>query len=554
MKEIIAKSKMHKYQRQKLKEDDDQLRMELDEELKEIKGLLSTSYNNRKPLTSQSSLFRQADHSKPEDDEQEQADQYDQFVRQLAFDQRAKASDRLKTEEEEALEEKNRLEKLERHRIRRMEGLNSDTEDDSDDDNQQSKSSKLSRPSQGDDLDGDFEDMSNPLNMGDGLKQYQIDEDDEDEDEDDDDDDEDEDDEDEDDEGASDLDLEDGESDADELDSDAELDSRPTKRTKKASSNDKNQELPYTFTFPNSYDEFISLVSDYNSENKNTIFSRLRVIYHAKLSPANKEKLQSLLGYLLDYIHDLTIIDPFPSADINVVVHHIIELSSQFPDHLAQLAIEQLQNFRDEFNQEDNEDFPTLGHLVTLKLYSQVFSASDYYHSIITPSSLLIGQYLSQMNYSTPDQLGKQLFLCGIFLEMQSLSKRYVPECVGSILNILYIISPPSVKNHLKKFNQYPFSRQILSHTSLELSSKFPSEPSESQLQFGLLNFTEHEYYNSDSYTGSLLNIGCNLLTKLTQLYQDIPSFTQMVDPFRVLLQSYVDQAKLSEAYKVNYF
>jgi nucleolar protein 14 len=44
---------------------------------------------------------------------QEKPDEYDQTVRQLGFEMRARPSDRLKTPEEIALEERERLEELE---------------------------------------------------------------------------------------------------------------------------------------------------------------------------------------------------------------------------------------------------------------------------------------------------------------------------------------------------------------------------------------------------------------------------------------------------------
>ena len=48
-----------------------------------------------------------------EEEEVSRADDYDRAVRELQFERRGQALDRLKTEEELAVEEKERLEKLE---------------------------------------------------------------------------------------------------------------------------------------------------------------------------------------------------------------------------------------------------------------------------------------------------------------------------------------------------------------------------------------------------------------------------------------------------------
>ncbi|KAJ3045949.1 nucleolar complex protein 14 [Rhizophlyctis rosea] len=145
MKEVIAKSKMHKRERQKQKEDDLDLAAEVDAELDDIRSLLNITDKNkedkprRAPLPSQAqalaaagiqaaepSTGRRRDEDAGGDDND---DDYDKFVRELAYDRRAKPTDRLKTEEEIAQEEKGRLEKLERDRVRRMQGLPTEDEE-----------------------------------------------------------------------------------------------------------------------------------------------------------------------------------------------------------------------------------------------------------------------------------------------------------------------------------------------------------------------------------------------------------------------------------------
>ena len=51
--------------------------------------------------------------NKPEPKQDEKYEEYDRIVRELAFEKRARPTDRTKSEEEIALEEKNKLEKLE---------------------------------------------------------------------------------------------------------------------------------------------------------------------------------------------------------------------------------------------------------------------------------------------------------------------------------------------------------------------------------------------------------------------------------------------------------
>ena len=59
-----------------------------------------------------------------------QPSDYDKVLRELAFEKRARPTDRQKTEEELAIDMKNDLEEQEAKRIRRMKGLPSDDEED----------------------------------------------------------------------------------------------------------------------------------------------------------------------------------------------------------------------------------------------------------------------------------------------------------------------------------------------------------------------------------------------------------------------------------------
>ena len=136
MKEVIAKSKLHKHERQKQKEEDFELGEELDAELDEVRRLLDAKgADGKAPLPSRGLPS--------------QRDAYDLFVRELATEKRAVPTDRLKTEEEVALEEKEKLEKLEGERLKRM---RDDNEGDEDIDKSRSK-----RAPRADDLDDDFQ-------------------------------------------------------------------------------------------------------------------------------------------------------------------------------------------------------------------------------------------------------------------------------------------------------------------------------------------------------------------------------------------------------------
>src|SRR6266545_3391296 len=214
---------------------------------------------------------------------------YDQHVRELAYDKRAKPKNRTKTEEELALEEKEVLERAERRRQRRMLGL-----PESDSESELGKGRKK-RKRGADDLDDDFdeevgyyeglgaglgetasrlqddeeeEDASNEPSAGEGSEEGSEEETEEEPEDDDDD-----------------------ESDIDEGERGHLV--AVSKIVKgKSKHNGAKPELPFTFPCPESHDEFLEIVNDVEHANVPTVVQRIRALYHASFAPENKVKLQ----------------------------------------------------------------------------------------------------------------------------------------------------------------------------------------------------------------------------------------------------------------------
>lgn len=106
---LIAESKKRKEERQKEKEETDDLTDKLDMEFKDVLDLLSDIKTPKKSEVPPPKL--------PDSD-------YDILVRELRFNPRVKPGDKLKSADEIARIEKEKLEKLEADRLRRMAGDN----------------------------------------------------------------------------------------------------------------------------------------------------------------------------------------------------------------------------------------------------------------------------------------------------------------------------------------------------------------------------------------------------------------------------------------------
>ena len=124
MEEIISKSKKHKADLRRAKEEKEDLVEELDEEFNEIAFLLQ---DRNAPVDPDEPKKEKTDRDREWDAD---AKDYNVVKNLLVNELRSKPTDRLKSEEELAREEKDRLDKLEAARLRRMAG--EEDEDDND--------------------------------------------------------------------------------------------------------------------------------------------------------------------------------------------------------------------------------------------------------------------------------------------------------------------------------------------------------------------------------------------------------------------------------------
>ncbi|THG95876.1 hypothetical protein EW026_g5859 [Hermanssonia centrifuga] len=460
MSEVMAKSKEHKFMRQAQQEEDENLRHELDKELDSIRSLLYAPDHSAAPPDTTSGKGD----SKPivtaglNTEDLEEDKEYDQFVRELAFEKRAQPKDRTKTEEELALEEKEALEKAERKRMRRMNG----EDDESDSEEGGGKKAKGRRQRGGDDLADDFMEEDDEWDglgagLGDRIGENGKNEDDsgddegEDEDEDED--------EDESEQGEGDL-GEDGvsESDAEEGEEGESEELVKTKKPKpksKSITSGTEKELPFTFPCPSSHEEFMEIVEDIDDVEIPTVVKRIRTLHHPSLAQDNKFKLQALTGVLIDHILYITS-PPTPRFSLlSTLIPHVYALTKSYPIQSAEHFVSKLnlmqKNLRRGLSHGVTETaaktWPGLPELSFLRLIALIWPTSDMNHHVVSPARLLMGSYLGLCRVRTLADVASGLFLCTLFLQYEELSKRLVPEAINFLLNSLLHLAPHKFKD-----------------------------------------------------------------------------------------------------------
>ncbi|KAF5025878.1 hypothetical protein F66182_1997 [Fusarium sp. NRRL 66182] len=448
MEEVIAKSKHYKYERQAAKEEDEDLREELDKELQSIQMLLQQGRPGGKA--------HGEDAAKPTIagvDRDAFEKNFDLQVKKLAQDKRAQPADRTKTEEEKAEEESTRLRELEDKRQKRMRG---ESVSDSEDDEVGNKGGKAEQ----DAMDLDDED---DFGLGSGIRarptatelgfddedDFIID----------------------DDLVASGSDLEpidsDEESDMEGSDEEAEdeeddftkglLNEEESRNpvfdadsTSKASAIQKGDEqgLPFTFECPQTCDELRAILAPYPAKTFPTIVQRIRALYHPKLSSKNKEKLANFSAALVDYVclpWDPATSAPFPVLES--IVRHVHSLAKMFPIEISKQVRQNLE--------EMGESRPLAlrtGDLVLLTAVGTIFPTSDHFHKVVTPAVLTVTRYLGQRVPQNLPHYAIGTYLSILAVSYQKLAKRYIPEVINFSLNTLSALAPVAASKQLGNF------------------------------------------------------------------------------------------------------
>lgn len=550
MAEVIAKSKEHKFMRQQQQEEDENLRHQLDAELSDLRSLLYAPDPSSDPKLAEKV---EEDAPKPVPlssvvQEQPQDQEYDQFVRELAFEARAKPKDRTKTEEELALEEKEALEKAERKRLRRMRG----EEDDSDEEDEDGGRKGRKRQRGGDDLDDDFVDEEGEYGglLGAGLGEQSADEE-EDEGESEEEGEEEED-------GES-SEEEEGEDDGEEAtfsdmpDSEAEdageegdeeelVKVKKSRKSKKTSASSGKKELPYTFPCPETHDEFLEIVEDIDDADVPTVVKRIRTLHHPSLAEDNKFKLQALTGVLVEHILYITS-PPSPRFPlVSPLVSHLYALTKQYPIQSAHHFISKLNLMQKNLKrglshgvtEPDSRTWPGLPELSFLRVLGLVWPTSDMNHHVVSPARLLMGSYLGLCRVRSLQDVTSGLFLCTLFLQYEELSKRLVPEAINFLENTLLHLAPHRFKDEAALPGSFPapdFKSErcqglVLGKKSRQLDVQKPD------LTKLLCGNAAGEQVKVD-----LLGLTLDLLGQYADMYKSLDAFIELYEPIVALLE-----------------
>ncbi|KAI1489754.1 nucleolar protein 14 [Biscogniauxia mediterranea] len=437
MSELIAKSKFYKAQRQQAKEEDDDLREELDQELSELRGLL---FNNLKGAKDDKFDGTTPEPALSGKDKMER--DYDIRLRQLAQDRRGQATERTKTDEEKAQEEVQKLKDLEEKKLRRMRGEKmEDSEDESQDEQAQPEenvaggkflfeepgdndtfglgSGIRTRPTAtelGFDDEDDFIVEDDLLFSGSELEIESETEDDD-----------------------SDAvhDNEDEDEDDDDEFTRGLLNEDEAKDPKFNNPNDKDILGGTSYPCPQTLQEFVEITQGMAMEEVPSVIQKIRILHHPKLANDNKAKLANFSGVLPQYLHSSSLSQKPAFSTLEGIIRHTHSLAKTFPIEIANA----FRSLIDDMGRSRPLSL-NLGDLMILTAVGTIFPASDNYHQVLTPAMIVVARYLGHKIPQNIADFCRGAYLSTLALQWQCLAKRYIPELINFSLLTLVSLSP----------------------------------------------------------------------------------------------------------------
>lgn len=444
MKEVMAKSKFYKHQRQQEHQKALDNIMDLDEDFDEVmQDLNSTAAAAAKPTR------------RPEDIE------YDSKVRELTYDRRSVPADRTKTEEEVAREHEAKLKALETARVNRMNGLDEE------------------RAQAGDDLDDNF------WNGSDGEQAEASDE------------------------------QAEASDDSDELKDDvvAKGSARGVPRT--------------SVSMPLSAAEFGAMVTDMDASAQAALVQKICKVYQPRLAAGNKEKMGQFTSILFEHI--MAVADkPQPSQEsINLLMTHLKQLSETYNEQLVatvrqRILVMQERIVSHQYLASDLLFYSVIGFL---------FSTSDHYHLIVTPTLILMNETLSNIQYNAEtsyQQCFVATFILSMLLKYTSYSKRLVPESLQSIERVLLALIPSPRSIAAARLNV-----SHITTTECTLPRGFQSRDTSTTISLHKLQSSSA----SDQDKFNLLQRNIDTLGGYIDVWKEYSAFPEIAAPFIVILK-----------------
>jgi nucleolar protein 14 len=184
--------------------------------------------------------------------------------------------------------------------------------------------------------------------------------------------------------------------------------------------------------------------------------------------------------------------------------------------------------------------WPGLSELTLLRVIGLMWSTSDLNHAVISPTRVLMGAYLSLGRVRSITDIASGLFLCTLFAQYESLSRRLVPEAINFLVNTFLHIAPTKYKDAESLPGSFPapdFRSESCRTLAVNVNKSMPKP---TKPDFAKLLRLEEP---NEMTKVSLLSLALDLLGIFADMYKGLDGFVELYEPVLMVLQHGVTKA-----------
>lgn len=311
-----------------------------------------------------------------------------------------------------------------------------------------------------------------------------------------------------------------------------------------------------------------------------TIIQRIRAYNHLSLAPENRGKMEKFYTILVEHVRGICKIERQHIENgtstgtiqpvlqqFNVVLKHLYDLSEQLTGIAGKTfrsliinMVKDTNNKMDTLGEDESDDetisstvWPDVGDLMLLKLISHIFPTSDYRHNVVTPTMLMMCEWLVRLPVRNERDIYIGLYVVSMLLHYIEKSQRYIPEIISYLYSLL--IAGFGLQGSESKVGlSESFTKTFLKGTELWKNVKKQKKDSavdKPSLYLFFQPLSDNDSFTTSSFRSSLFLLTLNLIKQTAQMYIELPSFIEIVEPF-VQLFKHIKSQKIIDNFPSN--
>lgn len=208
-----------------------------------------------------------------------------------------------------------------------------------------------------------------------------------------------------------------------------------------------------TLVCPQTHEEFLAVTKNIPLSSLNVAIAKIRAQYHSQLAENNKHLLAQFARVLIQHIAYLGDTQTSKGREVFTVIEaltkHVHSMAKTYPISVAAEFRAQLGDSED--NEGGKKGRIGMGHrplaltpgdMLVLVAAGSIFPSSDHFHQVATPAMLVVARFLGQKVPQTLADYAVGTFLATLAYQYQSFAKRHVPEALNFCLNTLCALAP----------------------------------------------------------------------------------------------------------------